>query len=66
MINFSFRYNQEDYCGLPNFGNTNSDNENINESTNISKVHDNLKAIKVFYGNEHSLIISKKMFIFWK
>ena len=56
---FSFGHNQEYQCGLPNTENTNSDNENINDPTNISKIYDNLKAIKVCCGNEHSLIISK-------
>ena len=50
---------QEYQCGLPNVENNNSDNENINDPTNISKIYDNLKAIKVCCGNEHSLIISK-------
>ena len=56
---FSFGHNQEYQCGLPNVENNNSDNENINDPTNISKIYDNLKAIKVCCGNEHSLIISK-------
>ena len=56
---FSFGHNQEYQCGLPNIENNNSDNENINDPTNISKIYDNLKAIKVCCGNEHSLIISK-------
>ena len=56
---FSFGHNQYYQCGLPNmqrnFGNT----ENINDPTNISILHNNLKAIKVSCGNEHSLILAQ-------
>ena len=58
---FSFGRNQEFQCGLPNLDKNNncSNTENINDPTNISIINNNLRAIKVFCGNEHSLILSK-------
>ena len=58
---FAFGHNQEFQCGLPNLDKTqnSSNNENINDPTNISIIHNNLKALEVCCGNEHSLILSK-------
>ena len=58
---FSFGHNQEYQCGVRNTEkNLNSSNsENINDPTNISILNNNLRAIKVSCGNEHSLIISQ-------
>jgi alpha-tubulin suppressor-like RCC1 family protein len=46
---------------LPNFDKSqnSSNNENINDPTNISIIYKNLKALEVSCGNEHSLILSK-------
>ena len=56
---FSFGHNHLYQCGLPNTTENSSNNENINDPTNISILNNNLKAIKISCGNEHSLIISK-------
>ena len=58
---FSFGHNQEFQCGLPNIdkNSNSSNNENINDPTNISILNNNLRAIKVSCGNEHSLILGK-------
>ena len=54
---FSFGHNQCYQCGLPNNQKFSTNNENINDPTNISILHNNLRAIKVSCGNEHSLIL---------
>ena len=58
---FSFGHNQEFQCGLPNIdkNSNSSNNENINDPTNISILNNNLRAIKVSCRNEHSLILGK-------
>ena len=61
---FSFGHNQCYQCGLPNNQKFSTNNENINDPTNISILHNNLRAIKVSCGNEHSLILSQDKNIF--
>ena len=58
---FSFGHNQEYQCGLPNIDHTSnySNRENINDPTNVSVLNNNLRAIKVSCGNEHSLILGE-------
>ena len=56
---FSFGHNQYYQCGLPNLEKNSMINGNINDPTNISKLYNNIKAIKVSCGNEHTLIIAK-------
>ena len=55
---FSFGHNQYYQCGFPNMQKILANNENINDPTNIS-IYNNLKAIKVSCGNEHSLILAQ-------
>ena len=56
---FSFGRNQSYQCGLPNKDKNLINKESINDPINISKLHNNLKAIKASCGNEHSLFISQ-------
>ena len=55
---FSFGHNQCFQCGLPNNEKFSTNNENINDPTNISILYHNLKAVKISCGNEHSLILT--------
>ena len=51
---FTFGYNKNFQCGLPNID---GKNDKINNPTNISIINDNFKAISASCGNEHSLIL---------
>ena len=51
---FSFGYNKNCQCGIPN---NNGENDKINNPTNISIINNNIKAISASCGNEHTLIL---------